>query len=516
MLRRLRLSTGSFALLVTLAYALIAGVVTAHHEIWRDEAQAFLMARDSRTVPDLLLRIKFDIHPPLWHLILFFLTRATSSPAAMQVVHLAIAAAMVYLFARHAPFSRLNAILFAAGYYALFEYGVIARNYSLGILFLFLFCVLYPRRNERFLTLGACIALLSLTSIHAIILATALTLALIAERMSRRRASRPRLFWPGIGLGLAGIATSILSAFPNPESIYARNVSLVLEPRMILPVLRTIPKAFLPLPEPHLHFWNTSLLNHLPATYVIIHLLVVLIVAYALILFSRHRPAFWFYVSATAALIAFFLFSYFGFLRHHGFFFFSFLCALWMSASSTENAAPSPPSTRRRGFGALAESFRKAAPAVLTLFLGFQALAGLFAAAMDIRHPFSRGEVTAEFIERNGLENRVLVGDIDYVMSSIAAHLERPIYLPRGERWGTFQLNIPAVRPNTDMNHITQAAERLSRVSGREFLIILNYPLDKDSLITRSLRLVGKTGRAVVDNEAFYLYRKVRRPLREP
>lgn len=515
MLRRLRLSNGAFALLVTLAYALIAGGVAVHHEIWRDEAQAFLMARDSRTVPDLLLRIKFDIHPPLWHLILFFLTRATSSPAAMQAVHLAIAAAMVYLFARHAPFSRLNKILFAAGYYALFEYGVIARNYSPGILFLFLFCILYPRRNERFLLLGACIALLSLTSIHAIILAAALTLALIAERLSRRQTSSPRLFWPGIGLGLAGIATSILSAFPNPESIYARNVSFVLDPRMILPVLRTIPKAFLPLPEPHLHFWNTSLLNHLPAAPITIHLLAVLIVVYSLILFSGHRPAFWFYASATAALIAFFLFNYFGYLRHHGFFFFSFLGALWISASSAENAAPAAP-PRRRGFVALVEGFRKASPAVLALFLGFQALAGLFAAAMDIGHPFSRGEVTAEFIKRNGLENRVLVGDIDYVMSSIAAHLERPIYLPRGERWGTFQLNMPAARPNTDMNHITQAAERLSRASGREFLILLNYPLNTDSLITRSLRLVGKTGQAVVNDEAFYLYRKVGQPLRDP
>ncbi|MBN2199027.1 MAG: hypothetical protein JW747_04175 [Candidatus Aminicenantes bacterium] len=512
-MRRLKLSERAFALLILLAYVLVAGAVTARHEIWRDEAQTFLMARDSRTVSDLLLRIRYDVHPPLWHLLLFLLTRVTSSPAAMQIVHLAIAAAAVWIFARYAPFSRLNKIFFALGYYALFEYGVIARNYSLGILFLFLFCLFYPQRHDRFLLLGACIALLSLTSIHAIILSAALILALAADRLGIRKAAAPRLFWPGLGLGLAGIGTSILSAFPHSESIYAGNMSFVFDPKTLFPVLRTIPKAFFPLPEPHLSFWNTSLLNHLPATAVTIHLLLALIVVTALVLFSRRLPAFVFYVSATAALIAFFFFHYFGYLRHHGFFFFVFLAALWLVSSPSDGTAPF---AGFRGLAALSESFHKAAPAVLTLVLAVQALAGLYAAAMDIRHPFSGGLGTAKYLERNGLQDHILVGDIDYVMSSISVHLKRPIYLPRGERWGTYQLNTPSVRSNTDMNHITRAAERLSRESGRNFLLILNYPLNKFSLLTRSLRQVGKTGKAVVGDETFYLYRKLGSPLPIP
>ncbi|MBM3296046.1 MAG: hypothetical protein FJY83_00420 [Candidatus Aminicenantes bacterium] len=504
-MKRVTLSNASFALLLALVYTLVAGFVVSRHEIWRDEAQTFLMAKDSRSVPELLHRVKNDIHPPLWHLVLFSLTRVTSSPAAMQVLHLAIAAAAVFLFARFAPFSRLNKILFAAGYYALFEYGVIARNYALGVLFLFLFCVFYPRRRERFLLLGASVALLALTSMQALILAVALTLALAAERFPGGRASAPRLFLPGLGLALAGIAASVLAALPNPESIYAVRVRFVFDAELILPVLRTIPKAFFPLPIPQFHFWNTSLITYLPAPHITLHLLAALILLYSLFLFSRHRPALITFALATSALAAFSYFNYFGYLRHHGFYFLVFLSALWMTSSA---AAPAPGSRRDGRLAWLTAACRRAAPAALTFILAIQALAGAYASARDIRDPFSRGRAVADFLQKRGWEDRVLVGDIDYVMSSISVHLGRPIYLSRSQRWGTYQLNVYPPRRATDMNHIAADAERLSRERGKNFLLILNYPLDRRSLTSRSLSLVGKTGKAIVEDEAFYIYRK--------
>lgn len=508
-MKRVPLSNASFALLLALVYTLVAGFVISRHEIWRDEAQAFLMAKESRSVSDLLHRVKNDVHPPLWHLVLFSLTRATSSPAAMQVLHLAIAAASVFLFARFAPFNRLNKVLFAAGYYALFEYGVIARNYALGVLFLFLFCVLYPRRRERFLFLGVIVALLALTSMQALILAVALTLALAVERVSGGRASAPRLFLPGLGFALAGIAVSVLAALPNPESIYAGRVRFVFDGELILPVLRTIPKAFFPLPIPQFHFWNTSLITYLPAPQITLHLLAALILLYSLVLFVRHRPALIYYALATSALAAFSYFNYFGYLRHHGFYFLVFLSALWMTSSA---AAPAPGSRREVRLAGLTAACLKAAPAALTFILAIQTLAGAYASFRDIRDPFSQGRATVDFLQRPGWEDRVLVGDIDYVMSSISVHLGRPIYLSRSQRWGTYQLNVHPPRRATDMNHITADAERLSREQGKNFFIILNYSLDRFSLSSRSLHLVGTTGKAIVEDEAFFIYRKFGSP----
>jgi hypothetical protein len=267
-------------------------------------------------------------------------------------------------------------------------------------------------------------------------------------------------------------------------------------------VVRTIPKAHFPLPEPGLHFWNTSLLNNLPATPVTIHLLVVLLIVYPLFLFLEQRAALVFYILATSALAAFFYMAYYGFFRHHGFFFFTFLAALWITSSSDARPVRRPWLHRPSVF------CRKISPAVLGLLLGIQALAGLYAAAMDFRYPFSQARATAAFIRNHRLEDRVLVADIDYVMSSLSAYLHQPLYYPRGERWGTYQLNVHPPRRVTNMGHIVAAAERLSLASGKDYLLILNYPLNELSRASRSLRTVGKSGEAIVREESFYLYQK--------
>ena len=58
-----------------------------------------------------------------------------------------IAAALVYVVARWAPFSKVNKTLFAFGYFPFFEYAVIARSYGLLFLLLMIACVLISRQR---------------------------------------------------------------------------------------------------------------------------------------------------------------------------------------------------------------------------------------------------------------------------------------------------------------------------------------------------------------------------------
>ncbi|NJL84461.1 MAG: hypothetical protein HC890_18805 [Chloroflexaceae bacterium] len=103
-----------------------------HHEMWNDELQAWLLARDSDSIFDLFANMKDEGHPALWHLVLFGLTRLTQNPIAMQFFHLLIATGVVYVFARFAPFNQLIKCLFTFSYFPFFEYGLISRSYSLG------------------------------------------------------------------------------------------------------------------------------------------------------------------------------------------------------------------------------------------------------------------------------------------------------------------------------------------------------------------------------------------------
>src|SRR5689334_12634149 len=81
-------------------YAALLAIGIAHHEIWRDEAQAWLLARDSGTPLALLHAMRYEGHPPIWHLLLWLLSRATSAPLAMQVLHGLIALLGAALFLR--------------------------------------------------------------------------------------------------------------------------------------------------------------------------------------------------------------------------------------------------------------------------------------------------------------------------------------------------------------------------------------------------------------------------------
>ena len=113
--------TPAFSLVLTAAFLVVGGTGAIYHEMWRDEIQAWLLARDSTGPIDLLSHMKYEGHPPLWHLLLMPLTWITHAPESMQVVHLLIAATTVFLFARYSPFTPLQKILFSFGYFVLYE-----------------------------------------------------------------------------------------------------------------------------------------------------------------------------------------------------------------------------------------------------------------------------------------------------------------------------------------------------------------------------------------------------------
>lgn len=77
-----------YALGLTCLFLIIGAFTASHHEMWRDEIQAWLLARDSTSVFNLFVNLKYEEHPGLWHLCLIPLSRITHSPVIMQMFHL--------------------------------------------------------------------------------------------------------------------------------------------------------------------------------------------------------------------------------------------------------------------------------------------------------------------------------------------------------------------------------------------------------------------------------------------
>src|SRR5207249_1186745 len=80
-----RVSHRMFALILTGLFLLSAALVASRHELWRDEMQAWLIARDSPTVLDILRQARYEGAPPLWHLALRVLSHLCRRPETMQV-----------------------------------------------------------------------------------------------------------------------------------------------------------------------------------------------------------------------------------------------------------------------------------------------------------------------------------------------------------------------------------------------------------------------------------------------
>jgi hypothetical protein len=71
-----------YPLLMSAAFLVVGGFVMGHHELWRDEVQAWLLDRDSSSAIDLLSRQKYEGHPAPWQLLLMPLTRISETGGA--------------------------------------------------------------------------------------------------------------------------------------------------------------------------------------------------------------------------------------------------------------------------------------------------------------------------------------------------------------------------------------------------------------------------------------------------
>ena len=78
------------------------------HEMWRDELQAWCLARDSANLLEVHQHLLYEGHPISWYLPLFLFTRFTHDPLLMQLLNVTFASAACYLVLAHAPFSKLQ------------------------------------------------------------------------------------------------------------------------------------------------------------------------------------------------------------------------------------------------------------------------------------------------------------------------------------------------------------------------------------------------------------------------
>ncbi|HEY9828785.1 MAG TPA: hypothetical protein V6D19_25480, partial [Stenomitos sp.] len=260
--------TPYFAAIITSLYAGLLLVGILHHEIWRDEMQAWLVARDSASLGELLFQnLRYEGTPAFWYICLFFLTRLTHNPIAMQLANMGFMVGAIYLLTQFSPLSRLQKLLFIFGYFPLFEYGIISRNYASGLFFCFCFCLLYPLRHKQYFPLALGLAFLSQTSAYGLLISATFGVFLGIDFLWTHRQtlvqSLQAQFWDlslSSTLMIASALTAGLTMLPPPDRGWGTEVT-VWSTFKLLATPAILWNAFIPIPEPHYTFWNTNIVH---------------------------------------------------------------------------------------------------------------------------------------------------------------------------------------------------------------------------------------------------------------
>jgi len=393
----LRANASRLALLAL--YMLVAGYAISGHAMWRDEMQAWLIARDSADIRALFHNLHNEGHPALWYLLLMPLTRLGRDPVLMQVLHFAIAAATVALVLWRAPLSAFERTLFPFGYFILYEYAVKSRSYALGGLLLFVFAALWRRRRDSPLVIAFVLALMA--NVHALfmIVSAAAVAALVVDRLvgapsgrerepASRHADMLAIAIVGMGWGIA-----ILTAMPPPGSGFVPD-----------------------------WFFGVSLARFKHSALPLVAILLLALVRF------RNSPAAATLLGASLfGFLAFFYFKYSGAIWHYGMGAMLLLAAIWIDRSPAHEPAG-------------AHGFKPLVPAVLFgAALAVQALAGVVALRGELQQPLSRGRDAARFIVAKGWASDPIIGMHDFRTGPIIGYLgvDRAYYA-NGRRWGSF------------------------------------------------------------------------------
>ena len=174
-----------FEIVLIIIFAVITLIGILNHAMWRDELNGWLIARDSYSFINFFDNIKYEGHPLIWYVCLWFLNQITGNPLAMQFFHWFIAIASVSIFVIFSPFTKTQKILFIFGYLPLYEYSVISRNYGIGVLSIFIFCACFKTRHNSYLPLALILAIMANTNAYCLLISLALGFTLTIEYIFR-------------------------------------------------------------------------------------------------------------------------------------------------------------------------------------------------------------------------------------------------------------------------------------------------------------------------------------------
>jgi hypothetical protein len=449
----------------------VVGALAWRHVIWRDEARALSIAIHGDGWVAMLRGLHGEGHPALWYLLLRAAHGIAGRPEVLPLLALAIAVAAAWLIVSRSPFPRLLIGLILASHFFIYEFSVMARNYGIGMLILFVLAIAYPRCRGRGVALGALLFLLANCNVIATILAGAFLIfwfVEILEETGPRWSPAMANFALNSAIAAAGAALCFATVYPtfNDAAVAAHPAGVTA--RDILTAIVNPAPAFEQL-------LGRRTLTHLGEawTLFVVALGSPLLIGATFGLIER-KGALLACLASLAGLSVFFSLVYSGDYRHEATWFAFVIAMYWISWKSD---GPGPEPHANRPSLAL---IRRLGFAFFLILIGIQATLGVadLAFVAIVGTPESRSRDFADLVSRRPeLKDAILIGDPDFMLEPMHYYLPNPTYFIREQRYGDTIHFTRKARLDLTLGDILDEARAIRTSTGRPVAIVLAWRL---------------------------------------
>jgi hypothetical protein len=479
-------------LLLLLPFLVLLVIQLTHHEMWKDELNAFGIAASSPTIPSLFDHVHYEGHPWLWYGLLWLVAKVTPSPIGMKVLEGIIGAGILLMISNVSPFSRWEKVMLLLSYFFTFEYTVMSRMYGLMVLLLMLYLRDRVQNPQGLLGKAMLLGLLCNTDLMGWILCAGLSTELLLSWFGSNEANpRPpmRTILQGVALYLVLAAFAFWSMRPY-DTVSTRTTGHPLEHWNDLRNLAAMLVRYIAGPYSPIRWgWNQAFWNYVFRPQPYAYAFVPMVLA-AYWLTFRHRWNLLANVAVTiVCAVAFGHLIYGGSVRHFGVTFLAFFASVWILRAQEHRL-----------------------PIMAYVLIGFTTIAGVWTNVLEWRRPFSNAENTTQWLRAQRLDQMPIAGTPDISLANIAELLQRPVYFLDCRCSDTFLLYSKR-RDNFSPSDIPQRlATAGEALHTKDLLYIGITPLTESETIKLQdlgvhVRLLQSFLGAVAIDEDYYIYR---------
>jgi len=394
-----------------------------YHELWKDEWQPWLLARD-KGLFDMLGFLHNEGHPALWFCYLkpwAVISNALELGPDGQVTLFSIAHSLLFLSSLFLLLFRFKMPLWlrgaiVTGFFFFYEYGIVNRGYILLIFLSFYLLSVLNKKGKASLAVSILLFLICQTEVYGVFIAIGIFCAFYWDYFQKTKDFN---CWNDLamrrnGLGvLAGFVVFVLTVFPREgQEVIGLNTSEALLTNIGHGIQGNLSNTFLIGLIPDTNVFGVSVIGLLLAGVVLAGLF---------FLFYKDKAILIALVVYLFAVIAFDSYVYQGGVRHWGINFI-FLIVLLEYYHQRHTSLNSWQTT------------------LLGVFLLCQFYYNAKAIQKEIKHPFSNAKQAAAFILEKIPENVPIVAFNQFETAPVVAYTGRTVHaFPEGEPFTFYQ-----------------------------------------------------------------------------